>query len=88
MNNPQTTFLLKVELDAVQSQPLWRVRFSQYQTSSAGLGDREMGSGISCTKWSQGTRLIQKVGRNSSKAESLREAVFCVADFYSKIVRT
>ena len=39
-------------------------------------GDREMGTAISCTECSQVAGLIQKVGRSSSKASSLRAAVF------------
>ena len=47
--------------------------FSQYQASSARSGEQEMGTAISCTKCSQVTG---NVGRSSSKALSLRAAVF------------
>ena len=68
-------------IDVMQSHPLRRTRFNQYQASSAaGL--------ISCTKGSsQVAGLIQKVKRlvcrSSLKASSLCTAVFC-----SKIIVT
>ena len=38
-------------------------------------GDREMGTAISCTKCSQVAGFIQRVGRSSSEASSLRVGV-------------
>ena len=49
-------------------------------------GDGEMGTAISCTKYSQIAGLIQKVGRDSPKAPSLRAAVLRAAVFRSKTV--
>ena len=42
-------------------------------------GDREMGTAISCTECSQVAGLIHKIGRDSSKAPSLRAAVLHAA---------
>ena len=41
-------------------------------------GDREMGTAILCTKCSQVTDLIQKVGRSCSEAPSLSVGVLCL----------
>ena len=38
MNNQQTTSPLEIDLDVMQSHPLCRMQFSQYQASSAALG--------------------------------------------------
>ena len=46
-------------------------------------GDREMGTAISCTECSQP---YSKIGKESSKAPSLRAAVLRAAVFCSKIV--
>ena len=42
-------------------------------------GDQKMGTAISCTKCSQVAGLIQKVGRSSSEASSLRAPVLRAA---------
>ena len=49
-------------------------------------GDQEMGTATSCTECRQGSWPYSKVGRDSSKAPSLRAAVLCVAVFRSKIL--
>ena len=53
-------------------------------------GDREMGTAISCTKYSQVAGLIQKLEEipRSSKVPSLRPAVLRVAAFRSNILRS
>ena len=47
-----------IRLDVMQSHPLRRTHFDQYQASSAALGDQEMGTAILCTKCSQVVGLI------------------------------
>ena len=46
-------------------------------------GDREMGTAISCIKYSQVAGLIQRVGRSSSEASSLCAAVMDKAWYVS-----
>ena len=82
--------LIKTGLDVTQSHPLRRMRFGQYQASSAALGKREMETTISCTKCSQVAGLTQKLVETprTSKAPSLRAAVLHAAVFCSKILRS
>ena len=63
----------------MQSHPLRRTRFGQYQASSGALGDREMGTAISCIKCSQVAGLIQKVGM---------QMCVCLSEYVCKHVYT
>ena len=76
MNNQRTTSSLKIGVDAQGVSANTRPHQLRW-------GDREMGTVISYTECSQMAGLIQKVGSVSSKAPSLRAAVF-----RSKIVRS
>ena len=63
MNNQQTTSPLKIDLDVMQSHPLCRTHFGQYQASSAGVTGRW---GL-LSKCSQVAGVIQKVVENPRK---------------------
>ena len=65
----------------MQSHPLRRTRFGQYQASSAALGTAI----ISCVECSQVAGLIQKVGGSSLEASSLRAAVLRVAGMHMQV---
>ena len=86
--NQWATSPLETGLDVMHSHPLRRTRLGEYQASSAVLRWREMGTVFSCTKCSQMAGLIQKFGRDSSKAPSLCAAVLHAAVFHLKIVRS
>ena len=66
MNNQQTTSLLKIGLDFMQSHPLHRTCFRQHKASLAVLGwlEMEMETAISCTECSQMPGVIHKFSIN------------------------
>ena len=81
INEPHLPY--KTGLDVMQSHPLRRMRFGQYQASSAALGWPGDGDCYLMHRMQSGGWPYSKVGRDSSKAPSLRAAVF-----RSKILRS
>ena len=86
INEPHLPY--KTGLDVMQSHPLRRTRFGQYQASSAALGWPGDGDCYLMHRMQSGGWPYSKVGRDSSKAPSLRAAVLRAAVFRSKILRS
>ena len=74
INEPHLPY--KTGLDVIQSHPLRRTRFGQYQATSAALGWPGDGDCHIMHRMQSGGWPYSKVGRDSSKAPSLRAAVF------------
>ena len=82
MNNQRTTFPLKIGLDVIQSHPLRRTHFSQYQAHQLCWSDQEMGTATLCTKYSQMAGLIQE---NPQKHHLFMQLFFVQLSFVQRL---